>query len=86
VHHPEASHTPYKGVSLVTKNVGSADRIIRTIVAIALGVLILTGKVTGMLAIVLGVVGVVFLATSAVSVCPAYKLIKISTIGDTKKK
>lgn len=70
----------------MTKNMGSADRIIRTIVAIALGVLILTGNVTGWLAIVLGIVGVVFLATSAVSVCPLYSPLKISTIKDAGKK
>jgi hypothetical protein len=70
----------------VTKNVGSADRIIRTIVAIALGVLILTGKVTGTLAIILGLVAVISLATGAVSVCPLYAMLKISTRPDAGKK
>lgn len=61
------------------KNMGSADRIIRTIVAIALGVLILTGQVAGTLAIVLGLLAVILLATSAVSTCPLYLPLRIST-------
>jgi hypothetical protein len=71
----------------MTKNMGSADRIIRTIVAIALGVLILTGQVAGTLAIILGLVAVILLATSMVSVCPLYIPLKISTRkeGNTKK-
>jgi hypothetical protein len=58
---------------------GSADRVIRTVLAIVFGVLILTGQVEGTFAIILGVFAVGFLLTSAFSFCPVYALLKIST-------
>jgi hypothetical protein len=64
----------------MNKNMGSADRLIRTLLAIVTGILVLTGEVTGTLAIILGIVAVAFLATSAISFCPAYVPLKISTI------
>lgn len=58
---------------------GTADRTIRIIVAILIGILYFTGKVSGTLAIVLGIVAVIFLLTSAVSTCPLYMPFGIST-------
>jgi hypothetical protein len=68
------------------KNVGSADRIVRTLLAIVVGVLIFTGEVSGTLAIVLGILAVVLLATSAVSFCPLYLVGKLSTVREDGKK
>ena len=70
----------------MTKNVGPADRIVRTLLAIVLGILIFTGEVTGTLAIVLGVLAVVLLATSVVSFCPLYFIGKLSTAKDGARK
>lgn len=70
----------------MTKNVGSADKIVRTLLAIVFGILIFTGEVTGALAIVLGVLAVVLLATSAVSFCPLYLIGNMSTAKDGVKK
>lgn len=64
----------------MTKNVGSADRAVRTIAALILGYLILSGSVEGTLAVVLGVVAITLLLTSAVAFCPAYYPLKISTV------
>jgi type IV secretory pathway TrbD component len=61
------------------KNMGSADRIIRLLVVLALAVLIFTGIIQGWLAIVLGIVAVVLLITSITSVCPAYFPFNVST-------
>ncbi|HDZ62722.1 MAG TPA: DUF2892 domain-containing protein [Nitrospirae bacterium] len=61
------------------QNMGSADRIIRTILALAIVVLYLTGQITGTAAIVLGIVAVIFLLTSSIGFCPAYYPLKIST-------
>lgn len=61
------------------KNMGSVDRIIRTVVALALVALLVTGRVHGVLAIVLGVVAGAFLITSLVGVCPGYMPMKFST-------
>jgi hypothetical protein len=67
----------------MNKNMGSADRLIRTLLAIVIGVLVLTGEVTGTLAIILGIVAVAFLATSTISFCPFYAPFKISTMKKT---
>jgi len=61
------------------KNMGGADRIIRTLVAVVLGVLILTGRVHGALAVIFGLIAAIFLVTSALGFCPAYIPMKIST-------
>jgi small-conductance mechanosensitive channel len=67
----------------VGKNMGSADRIIRILLALVVGVLILTHQLTGIAAIVLGVLAVIFLLTSFVGFCPAYKPLGISTCRKT---
>lgn len=54
------------------KNMGSADRIIRTIVALLVAVLYFTGVISGTAAIILGVLAVVFILTSLVGTCPLY--------------
>jgi hypothetical protein len=61
------------------KNMGTADRAIRIIVALIITVLYFTGTITGMLGTVLLVLGAVFLATSFISFCPLYTLFGIST-------
>ena len=61
------------------KNMGTVDRAIRTIVAIAIGVLYFTNLISGTLAIILGVMAVAFLVTSFVSWCPAYCPFGLST-------
>ncbi len=60
-------------------NVGSADRIIRIVLAIAFIGLYATGTVTGTLGLVLLVLGVVFLGTALVRFCPLYALFGLRT-------
>jgi len=62
------------------KNMGTADRAIRVIVAVIFGVLILTNAVSGVLAGVLGVLAVIFVLTSIVGFCPLYAPFGISTM------
>ncbi len=62
------------------KNLGVADRAIRTVAGLVLGFLILTGTIQDTLAIILGIVALLLLATSAMSFCPFYVPIKFSTI------
>lgn len=64
----------------MNKNMGSADRVIRTLVGLAIGVLIIGGQVTGTLAVILGILAFVFLATSAMGFCPLYAALKIKTM------
>jgi hypothetical protein len=47
-------------------NMGTVDRILRAVVGIILGYLIFTGKVGGVLAVVLGIFGVMLLVTRAI--------------------
>ena len=61
------------------KNMGTADRVVRTLVALGIGALYLAGAISGTVAIVLGVVAVAFLVTSCVGSCPAYEPLGIST-------
>lgn len=61
------------------KNMSSADRIIRVILAAVFAALYFTGTVTGTLGIVLLVLGGVFVLTSLVSFCPLYAIVGIST-------
>ena len=63
----------------MTKNMGTADGTIRTLLALTVGVLYLTGTISGTLAIVLGLVALLFLVTSLVGWCPAYVPFRIST-------
>jgi hypothetical protein len=61
------------------KNMGSADRVIRVILAIAFALLYFTGTVTGTFGLVLLVLGGIFLLTSLISFCPLYAPFGIST-------
>lgn len=54
------------------KNMGTADRTIRTLLAVVFAVLYATNVITGTLGIVLLVLSVVFLLTSFISFCPLY--------------
>jgi len=61
------------------QNMGTADRLIRTALALAVIVLYLTGAIGGTLAIVLGVITLAFLVTSLVGWCPTYVPLGLST-------
>jgi len=63
----------------MNKNMGTADRAIRTLIAVAIGVLYFMNVISGTVAIVLGIIAVVFLLTSLVGSCPAYIPFKLST-------
>ena len=66
------------------KNMGTIDRVIRVLLAIVVIVLYLTGSITGIAAIILGILAAVFVLTSLIGFCPLYTPFKISTIGKAK--
>lgn len=66
------------------KNMGSADKFIRILLAIIVGVLYYTNVINGTTAIVLGVLAVVFLLTSFISFCPLYVPFGITTCKTRK--
>ena len=62
------------------KNMGTIDRVIRTLLAIVVLILYLTDVISGVVAIILVIIAVIFLLTSLVSFCPLYSLLKFSTM------
>lgn len=63
------------------KNMGTADRTVRILVALAIAILLFTGRISGVVALVLGIVAAAFLVTSLVGSCPAYLPFGLSTCG-----
>ncbi|MCB0619084.1 MAG: DUF2892 domain-containing protein [Saprospiraceae bacterium] len=68
------------------KNMGSADRIIRVVLAVVFAALYFSNTVTGTLGIVLLVLAGVFLLTSLVSFCPLYAPFGLSTCSVKSKE
>jgi len=62
------------------KNMGSADKIIRVVIALIVFILYFTGTISGTLGILLMVFAVVFVLTSLVGTCPLYLPFGISTL------
>ncbi len=63
----------------MNKNMGVVDRVLRLVIVAAVAVLYFTGVIHAALAIILGIVAVVFLLTSIVGTCPLYLPFKLST-------
>ncbi len=63
----------------MVKNMGKIDKIIRIVLALIVGVLVITGNLVGAAAVILGILALVFIATSVVGTCPLYIPFKIST-------
>ena len=65
-------------------NMGPVDRIIRLIVAAVIAVLYFTKQINGTIAIVLGILAIIFVVTSLIGFCPLYVPFRISTKKKTK--
>lgn len=61
------------------KNMGMIDRLVRVALAIAVLILYLTGLISGLAAIVLEVLAIIWVVTSVIGFCPLYLPFKIST-------
>jgi hypothetical protein len=66
------------------KNVGSIDKIIRIIIAVVAIILIATCTVTGILAIIVGIVGGAMLLTAIFGFCGLYSLIGFNSCSVKK--
>jgi len=66
------------------KNMGLIDKVVRIVLAVVVAVLFFTKQISGVAAIVLGVLAVVFVATSLIGTCPLYIPFKIDTRGKKK--
>ena len=66
------------------KNMGTADKAIRIMIAAAIAFLYYTNIISGTLGMVLLVLAIVFVATSAIGFCPLYLPFGISTCKKKK--
>lgn len=60
-------------------NMGTIDRVLRVVVAVLFAGLIFSGMVSGLVAIILGVLAAVFVLTSLIGFCPLYMPFGIRT-------
>lgn len=63
----------------MNKNMGTADRTIRILLAVAVAVLYFTHRISGTLAIVLGIFAIAFVVSSLIGWCPSYVPFGLST-------
>jgi hypothetical protein len=68
------------------KNMGSADRSIRLIIAFLLTILLINETISGTLGIIALIVSAIFTITSLISFCPLYPILGISTCSIKSKK
>lgn len=67
------------------KNMGSTDKLIRIALAAVFAGLYFSGTVAGVPGLLLLVLGGIFVLTSAISFCPIYALVGLSTCPAPKR-
>ncbi len=67
------------------QNMGRWDRTLRLVAAALIAALLIAGVLKGTLAVLLAILAAVFVITTFVGFCPAYKPFGISTKGSGKK-
>ena len=68
------------------KNMGTADKIIRLIIAAIFVTLYFTDVITGTIGLTLLILSGVFVLTSLISFCPLYTLVGINTCSKSQKE
>ncbi|MRR24214.1 DUF2892 domain-containing protein [bacterium] len=68
------------------KNMGTADRIIRVIIAVIIALLFITGIIQGTLGVILLILSGVFVLTSLVSFCPLYAPFGLNTYKNKERR
>lgn len=68
----------------MTKNMGTIDKVIRILIALTIIVLYFTNTISGITAIVLLLLGGIFIITSFISFCPLYWPFGINTCKKEK--
>ncbi len=61
------------------QNMGKTDRVLRTVLAVIVAVLYFSKQMTGLAAIILGILALVFLVTSVLGFCPLYVPLGLSS-------
>lgn len=65
---------------------GSADKLIRIVIAAIVAVLYFTGTISGTIGLILGLLAAIFVVTSFISFCPLYVPLGINTCAMKEKK
>lgn len=60
-------------------NMGTIDKVVRILIAVAIGVLYFTNQISGMAATILLILAGIFILTSFIGFCPLYAPFRIST-------
>ncbi|UCG30394.1 MAG: DUF2892 domain-containing protein [candidate division WOR-3 bacterium] len=60
-------------------NMGSWDRVIRLLITLIIVILLIAGVLKGSLAVILGIIAIIFFATSVFGFCPLYLIFGISS-------
>lgn len=68
------------------QNMGGMDRTLRFLLGVVVAVLYFMGKISGVAAIILGIIALVFILTSLVGFCPGYVPLKFSTKKAAEKQ
>jgi len=68
------------------KNIGTVDRVIRILVAVAVVALFFANIISGTMALILLALSVIFVVTSIISICPIYSFMRLSTLKENKVK
>lgn len=63
----------------LSANTGTPDRLIRLSIAVVIAVLSFTGTLSGLPALLLGILAVVFVVTSIISFCPPHVPLGLAT-------
>lgn len=63
----------------MNRNIGTIDRIIRTVFSVVVALLYMAGYIDGTVAAVLGVIAFALLATGTMGISPLYMLLDINT-------
>jgi len=73
-----------KSKTIMKKNMGLADKIVRILIAAVVAILFFTHVITGTLGVVLLILSGIFILTSLVSFCPLYLPFGLSTVKKEK--
>ena len=60
-------------------NMSTVDRVIRVLAAVVIAVLYFTNQISGIAAVILGIIAIAFLITGLFSFCPGYLPFGLST-------
>lgn len=66
-------------------NMGSWDRVLRLIITLLVVILLIAGVLKGTLAVILGIIAIIFFVTSVIGICPLYAMFGMSTKKKTSQ-